>query len=82
MHRHKAVRSFTHARGSPVLTAAIFCFLRAPQGHYILKLCTQTRARFSPMTMGVPCPHGDVKCLLGDRMVTTSPSVVMNNFLP
>ena len=33
------------------------------------------------MTMGVPCPHGDVKCLLGDRTVTTSPSVVMDNFL-
>ena len=33
------------------------------------------------MTMGVPCPHGDVKCLLGDRMVMTSPSVVMNNFI-
>ena len=28
------------------------------------------------MTMGVPCQHGDVKCFLGDRGVTTSPSVV------
>ena len=33
------------------------------------------------MTMGIPCPHGDVKCLLGDRMATTSPSVVMDIFL-
>ena len=29
----------------------------------------------------LPCPHGDVKCLLGDRMVMTSPSVVINNFI-
>ena len=32
-----------------------------------------------PHDMGVPSLDDDVKYLLGDRMVTTSPSVVMKN---
>ena len=80
MRRHKAARSFYPHKWEPHSGGGNLLILEGATRPLHPQAMHLDSCEIQPHDVGVPCLHGDIKCLLGDRMVMTSPSVVMENF--